>query len=47
MSLRVTSISFQKETLEKLDKTRGLIPRSTYVEDILSNHLKKSRKGKH
>jgi len=41
MSLKVTSISFHIETLEKLDKTRGLIPRSTYIDDVLSKHLKK------
>jgi len=38
------SVSLQDKTLKKLDKTRGLIPRSTYIDAILKKSLKKEKK---
>jgi len=35
MSKENISITISKELLEKIDKKRGLIPRSTYIEKIL------------
>ena len=40
MSSKVFSISLQTETLEKLDNIRGLVPRSSYIANVLLNHLK-------
>ncbi len=46
MSYKIFSLSFQEETLKKIDSVRGLIARSAYMEEVLSNHLKKLRTGK-
>jgi len=35
MSKENISITINKKLLEKIDKDRGLIPRSTYIEKIL------------
>lgn len=31
-----TSLSISKKTLKKIDSERGIIPRSTYIESVLS-----------
>lgn len=37
------SISLTSETLKALDRKRDLIPRSSYIERVLVEHLKKSK----
>jgi hypothetical protein len=34
-------ITVEEKTLRKIDSVRGLIPRSTYIQDILNKNLKK------
>ena len=43
MSTTQISITLQEQTLEKLDKICGLVPRSAYIENVLAEHLKKSK----
>ncbi|MCK5018108.1 MAG: hypothetical protein KAS32_13710 [Candidatus Peribacteraceae bacterium] len=35
------NISLSKETFDEIEKRRGLIPRSTYINDILKKELPK------
>ena len=44
MATRVVGISFREELLERLDKVRGLIPRSTWVNDALKKALDAAKK---
>ena len=44
MSAKIFSLSFQERTLKKVDSIRGLVPRSTYIENIISIHLKNQNK---
>ena len=44
MSSKIFSISVPEKTLKKLDSMRGLVPRSAYIVNILSSHLKLRRK---
>jgi len=37
------SVTIKAETLEKLDRIRGLIPRSTFIEKVLSENLKENK----
>jgi len=39
------SITVNKNTIIKLDKSRGLIPRSPYIDGIISDFLKKRKKS--
>lgn len=39
----ITSISLTKELVKALDQERGLIPRSAYIEFLLSRQLNKSK----
>jgi len=38
------SITVNKTTIIKLDESRGLIPRSPYIEEILTDYLNSRRK---
>ena len=44
MSTQAVSITLDKKTLDKIDSIRGLVPRSTFIEDILEKSL--SKRGK-
>lgn len=39
----ITSISLTKELVKVLDQQRGLIPRSAFIEFLLSGQLNKSK----
>ncbi len=41
MSCVQITITLAKNTLEEVDQLRGLIPRSTYIQDVLNKNLKK------
>jgi len=44
MSLVRITMTIQEETLKKLDKKRGFIPRSIYVDQVILKHIKKGEK---
>ena len=44
MSVVRISMTIAEETLKKLDKKRGFVPRSIYVDQIILKHLKKGEK---
>ena len=39
----ITSISLSEELIHSIDKSRGLIPRSSYIEFLLVDFLNKSK----
>ena len=43
----ITSLSLTADLVKSIDKERGLIPRSAYIEFLLSSQLNKSKERQH
>lgn len=41
MAKKIISLTISEELIRELDNKRGLIPRSTFVEELLKKSLKK------
>lgn len=46
LKVKITSISLSPEIMEYIDNERGLIPRSTYIDDCFRKQLGKKKASK-